>query len=470
MKLILASASPRRKAILHKYGLSFVIMIAKGEEKVSSTVPSEVVLELSKQKAYEIHEQLQKDGEQDYAVIGADTVVACNGEILGKPKDKADALRMIGMLQNGIHQVYTGVTLILYSDNEWKETTFFEKTDVFVRAISREQIEEYVATGECDDKAGAYAIQGKFSKYIDHIEGDYYNVVGMPGYRVIKELYRLGYPIDKKILDEVPVRLVVSDIDGTLVKDSAPEIYDEMLEAIRELRKRGILFCIASGRQYESIRSMFAEVADDMIYLCENGAHLVYQNQNLHIKEMKPDLVSGILADLRTYKPECDYVISTPQGSYLESPDPSFEILIRDSYHNRYQITEDFLKEEIPAIKLALYKKGNIRPIGEQELIPKWQQFCKTCMAGEEWVDFMDKTVDKGNAMEFLQNYFSVTKEETMVFGDNSNDIGLMQAAKESYAVENARPEVMEKAKYTCPPYWEKGVYQVIKERLLDEI
>ena len=87
------------------------------------------------------------------------------------------------------------------------------------------------------------------------------------------------------------IKLVVSDIDGTLVKESSPEVYPEIFDAILELKKKGILFCIASGRQYASIRNMFAPVAEDIIYLCENGAHVVYQGQNLHTKEMKDSLM-----------------------------------------------------------------------------------------------------------------------------------------------------------------------------------
>ncbi|HOO79373.1 MAG TPA: HAD family hydrolase [Lachnospiraceae bacterium] len=263
------------------------------------------------------------------------------------------------------------------------------------------------------------------------------------------------------------IKLVVSDIDGTLVKDSNPDIYPEMIMAIKELKKKGILFGIASGRQYYSIRAMFREVSDDIIYLCENGAHVVYRGENLHIKEMKDDFTRQLLNDLRTYGEGYDYVISTANGSYLETRNKAFEALIRDGYHNKYELTKDFLALEIPSIKMAIYHKDSIRELGETELIPKWSPYLKTCMAGEEWVDFMDPSVDKGDALRFLQRYFHVDAKETMAFGDNSNDIGLMEAAGESYAVANAREEVKEKARYLCPSYHEKGVYQVIRERLL---
>ncbi|MBO6015195.1 MAG: HAD hydrolase family protein, partial [Lachnospiraceae bacterium] len=136
---------------------------------------------------------------------------------------------------------------------------------------------------------------------------------------------------------------------------------------------------------------------------------------------------------------------------------------IRDSYRNEVHLTDDILSEPQTIIKLAIYRQGGIRPIGESTLIPKWQDKVKTCMAGEEWVDFMDASVDKGNALVRLQELFQVTRQETMAFGDNNNDLGLMLAAEESYAVENAVDEVKAAAKHVCPSYEHKGVYQVLK-------
>lgn len=463
MKLILASGSPRRREIMHRCGLEFDLLKVDVDESYEAGDPQEIVEMLSKRKAEAAEEMLRGgSGEQKRSgdgciIICADTMVAVNGEILGKPKDREDAGRMIRLLQGQAHQVYTGVTLVKES---FSMVTFSEKTDVIVQPMTEAEIAAYVETGECDDKAGAYAIQGIFSSYIQGFVGDYDNVVGLPMKRLSMELRKLGYPAP------MPIHMVVSDIDGTLVKDSSPEVYPEIIDAIRKLRKMGILFCIATGRQYYSVRHMFQEVADDIIYLCENGAHVVYNGQDLHIKEMKGDIVRELLLELRQFRERFGLVISTPKGCYLERPSEDFETLIRESYHNKYQLTDDFLKEDVPCIKMAIYQKGSIRAFGEGEIIPRWKDRVKACMAGEEWVDFMDAHVDKGKALQFLQEYFGISREETMVFGDNANDIGMLAAAQESYAVENAREEVREKAKYTCPGYQEKGVYTVIAGRL----
>lgn len=177
MRLILASGSPRRKEIMTKLGYEYEIIKAVKDEVTTKTKPCDVVMELAHNKAAEVKEKVN---DNECVILAADTIVAVDDTILGKPIDRADAMKMIGMIQNRAHQVYTGVS-VLTSD---KEYLFYEKTDVYVKAMTDEMIRGYVSTGECDDKAGAYAIQGLFGKYIDRYEGDFDNVVGLPGQKV----------------------------------------------------------------------------------------------------------------------------------------------------------------------------------------------------------------------------------------------------------------------------------------------
>lgn len=193
MKIYLASASPRRKELLKQVGLSFKTVPSTVEEKITKSEPNEVVEELSYQKAVDVCAKLTGENKEDFVVIGADTVVACWGEILGKPKDKEDAVRMLGKLQGGSHQVYTGVTLAWkYKDMSAMYATFSECTDVTMYSMTEEEIRRYVESGEPMDKAGAYAIQGLCAAYIQGICGDYNNVVGLPVARVYQELKRRG--------------------------------------------------------------------------------------------------------------------------------------------------------------------------------------------------------------------------------------------------------------------------------------
>lgn len=264
------------------------------------------------------------------------------------------------------------------------------------------------------------------------------------------------------------IKLIASDIDGTLIKDSTPDLYPEIETAIRKLTEQGILFCAASGRQYESIKNVFRRIEGDLIYLAENGAQIRYKEKDISVTPMKREYVEAIIEQLRGYYRNCDVIVSTPNGSLIESTNKQFIDLITYGYRNKFTLVKDVLKEDVQIIKIAIYQKESIRELGENILIPQWQDKVKVCMAGEEWVDFMDASVDKGHALQFIQEYFHIAKEETMAFGDNNNDIGMMQAAGESYAVENARAEVKEAAAHICPSYLEKGVYQIVKNLIVE--
>ena len=203
-QIILASQSPRRKELLEQIGLEFEICPAKGEEIITKTIPEEVVMELSKQKAEEVAAMVSSYSKQhkdittpsDILVIGADTVVAYDGKTLGKPKDEADAKATLTMLSGNTHSVFTGVTLVLIDKSgRAGEIVFYEKTDVKMHKMSEAEIDRYIETGEPMDKAGSYAIQGKCAIYIEKIDGDYNNVVGLPITRIYQELKKIGIDI-----------------------------------------------------------------------------------------------------------------------------------------------------------------------------------------------------------------------------------------------------------------------------------
>lgn len=179
-RIVLASASPRRREILKQVGLNFDVIPAKGEEIINSDRADEIVMKLSHDKALEVSGLCG----ENTLVIGADTVVAVDNRILGKPADREAAFRMISGLRNSYHSVYTGVTII-YNDIV---RSFVSETKVYVYDMTDEEIYEYIDTGDCYDKAGGYGIQGYFAQYVEKIEGDYFNVVGLPVSRLIKEM------------------------------------------------------------------------------------------------------------------------------------------------------------------------------------------------------------------------------------------------------------------------------------------
>jgi septum formation protein len=182
-QLILASGSPRRKEILEQVDISFEVMKSDVEEVITKTDPAEIVMELSRQKAEDVFGKLDDPA----IVLGADTVVAYDGKILGKPEDEEDAKAMLRLLSGKKHSVFTGVTLV----NDKRTETFYEETVVEFYPMSEEEIEAYVLSGEPMDKAGAYGIQGKAAAFIKGIQGDYYNVVGLPIAKVIINLQKM---------------------------------------------------------------------------------------------------------------------------------------------------------------------------------------------------------------------------------------------------------------------------------------
>ena len=190
-KIILASASPRRKELLAKAGISFTVIPAAGEEKRTSEDPGEAVQQLARDKAEWVAQSLA-ECEEGTLVIGSDTIVVFENRILGKPKERRDAAETLEKLQGNTHQVYTGVTVLERKAGKWVEHTFFESTDVTFYPVSREEIQDYIATGEPMDKAGSYGIQGLFGIYVKGICGDYNNVVGLPVARLFHEMKKSG--------------------------------------------------------------------------------------------------------------------------------------------------------------------------------------------------------------------------------------------------------------------------------------
>ena len=212
VRLVLASASPRRRELLSQIGLEFTVMPSTKEENAKTTEAGALVQELSRQKAVDIWEQLSggqgqnpdADQEQiseetqepnlngkrqpELLVIGADTVVCCEGKILGKPHSREAAAEMLTALQGRSHEVYTGVTL--YSQSE--TVTFFECTQVEFYPMTEVEISEYIDSKEPMDKAGAYGIQGLGARFVKGIRGDYNNVVGLPVGRLYQELKSHG--------------------------------------------------------------------------------------------------------------------------------------------------------------------------------------------------------------------------------------------------------------------------------------
>lgn len=185
MSIILASQSPRRKQLLEQMGLEFTVRPAHGEERADPALPpAEYVKQLALQKAEEVARQCAPED----LVIGADTIVVLDGKTLGKPHNAAHAFKMLSRLSSRRHSVYTGLALIQGE----RQMLGAEVTQVRFCHLTEQEILDYIATGEPMDKAGAYGIQGKGALLVDSIQGDFYNVVGLPLCRLGRMLALFG--------------------------------------------------------------------------------------------------------------------------------------------------------------------------------------------------------------------------------------------------------------------------------------
>ena len=202
MKIILASKSPRRKEILENLGIKFEIIVSDADESSEEKDPALLVRELSLRKGRAVADRIINEnihaGEDTY-IISSDTVVStADGEILGKPSDIADAKRMLSLLEGKSHYVHSGIAIIKISaDREITEAADTESTAVEFLQMSENEIDFYVKNENVLDKAGAYAIQGIASAWIKKIDGDYFNVVGLPTCKTLS-LFKNAYRIEQK--------------------------------------------------------------------------------------------------------------------------------------------------------------------------------------------------------------------------------------------------------------------------------
>ena len=187
IRLILASCSPRRRELIKYIGAPYECISVDADESCFSKNPAVAVCEISSKKAVAALDDV-KELEEEQVIIGADTIVVCDGKILGKPENPTHAKHMLKMLSGRTHQVYTGITLLYKKEGKMLQKAFSECTDVEIEKLTDSEIEEYIAVNEYSDKAGSYAIQGVFSAHVKGIKGDYNNVVGFPVARLYKEL------------------------------------------------------------------------------------------------------------------------------------------------------------------------------------------------------------------------------------------------------------------------------------------
>lgn len=260
------------------------------------------------------------------------------------------------------------------------------------------------------------------------------------------------------------IKLVASDIDGTLIPEGTHEFPKELGQIIDRLKKQGVMFVAASGRQYKSMYRFFQDKAEDVIFVSGNGSYVCCRDYDIKEERMPKDILEKLVLELRSMEAEgyC-FMAESKDTAYVETKNEEFKDLLVNGYHYEITIVEDILKECEGILKISLYHKSQIKAAADK-MIPEWGQALKVLRSGTNWVDFMNDGVDKGSAIASIQQVMGISKEETMCFGDNTNDVGMFSQAKYSYAVENASKEVQEKAEYIAKSPKCQGVLKILEE------
>ncbi|RDU22567.1 HAD family hydrolase [Anaerosacchariphilus polymeriproducens] len=262
------------------------------------------------------------------------------------------------------------------------------------------------------------------------------------------------------------IKLICTDIDGTLVPPGTAEMNPEIFDTILKLKEKGIIFAAASGRQCESIINLFQPIKDDMIFIGNNGAVVMCRDQVMSSHPLKYDDIKELVKDIRELQ-GCSVLASGAVCGYVEPQDKKMADWLINGYQCNMKVVDDLLtdiKEDI--YKISLFHPDHAEEIAAQSFIPKWENHerIQTVCAGKEWIDSISVEVNKGNAISAIQKTLNILPSETMAFGDELNDIEMLKQAEYSFAVGNARDEVKQAAKFLADTNINDGVLKEMKK------
>jgi Cof subfamily protein (haloacid dehalogenase superfamily) len=263
-------------------------------------------------------------------------------------------------------------------------------------------------------------------------------------------------------MDLKNIKLVVSDMDGTLL-NSKGEVSVLFFELFKKLQLQNILFCAASGRQYNRIVDKLSAIKDDIYVIAENGGIAKKGGEILLLKALETKKVAKVIPVLRNIK-DTNIVLCSQDTAYIESKDVKFTTLFQEYYHS-FKIVDDLVEvaKKTPILKIAVYHFSS----SEDFIYPEIKYLKEDYLlkiSGQNWLDISDEQANKGNALRAVQKLLNVSKEETMVFGDYHNDIEMLQEASFSFAMGNAHKDITEIAKYATKSNNDFGVERILEK------
>lgn len=267
----------------------------------------------------------------------------------------------------------------------------------------------------------------------------------------------------------VDIRLVVADMDGTLL-DARGEVPDDMWPLLAQLRESGIVFAPASGRQYATLARLFERAIDGLAFIAENGTYVVRDGVEVSSDALDPAVVRALVERLRALAVDpgnprdLGVVVCGKRSAYIERTDAAFRAEA-DTYYATLAEVPDLLAIDDDVLKVAIYDFGDAET-GTAPGLVDFRATHQVVVSGRHWIDVMNQGVDKGVAVRRLQRDLGITPDETVAFGDYLNDLQMLDAATHSYAMANAHPEVIARARHLAPANTDAGVVTVLRALL----
>lgn len=242
------------------------------------------------------------------------------------------------------------------------------------------------------------------------------------------------------------IKLIASDLDGTLLQNGAQDLNPGTAELIHELTARGRIFVAASGRQYPNLRRLFEPVKDEIAYICENGALVMYKDEIIAKHVIDRQTGQEILRAM-VERDGSEALLSGVHTCYIQPKDPAYLVHLRDVVKNDVTVVDDILQTSEDYLKISVYEKAGINN-SEGYWKEKFGDRVTVVTSGMAWLDTVPKGINKGTAMKDLMERFNISREECMAFGDHYNDVEMLEMAGYDFAMENAQEGIRKMCRY----------------------
>lgn len=262
------------------------------------------------------------------------------------------------------------------------------------------------------------------------------------------------------------IKLIASDMDGTLLNEH-DKLNEEVFYIIEKLKERHIIFVAASGRQYFNLENKFSKVKNDIIFAAENGSFVIYEGEEIYSSSIDKNVVKELIKIGREVD-ACEIILCGKKSAYIEKNYKKFIDEV-EKYYLKYKVVEDLNEVEDDILKFTICDFKGSSKNSNNIFKPIFGQSLQIAISGEIWLDIINKDMNKGVAIKYIQDKLNITPEETMVFGDYFNDLEMFKSAYYSYAMDNAPEEVKKHARFIAKSNRENGVLEVIKNEVLNK-